>query len=222
MPQQRTGTLAALALCAALAACDREGTPAPQGAVRPDSALGEVAQYALMKNNIGWLTDSNIVALAAQLSRDAQKIAQLEADVWASVPLHALALDIIRDHSRLQISIDSVASLRRIPSQVPAVAPMMQAPYDSLLATQVALPMQERESKLLEMLSAVHDRTITDFGALAGNATDPDLRAVLANRGVLMEQAHLARIKLLDAAMVKADSAKRDSASTPRRGGRAR
>ncbi|MEO5566997.1 MAG: hypothetical protein ABIR92_00805 [Gemmatimonadaceae bacterium] len=218
MLQPRRGTLATIALCAALAACDRESTPASQGAARLDSASGEAAQYALMKNNIGWLTDSNIVALAGQLNRDAQKIAQLEADVWASVPLHALALDLIRDHSRLQVSIDSVASLRRLPSQAPAVAPMMQAPYDSLLATQVGLPMTERESKLIEMLSAVHDRTITDFGALAGNATDPDLRAVLATRGVLMEQAHLARIKLLDAAMVKSDSAKRDSASTPRRG----
>lgn len=222
MSQQRTGTLAAIALCAALAACDREDTPASQGAARPDSAAGEVAQYSLMTNNIGWLTDSNIVALAGQLNRDAQKIAQLEADVWASVPLHALALDLIRDHTRLQVSIDSVASLKRLPSQVPAVAPMMQAPYDSLLATQVALPMQERESKFIEMVSAVHERTTTDFGALAGNAADPDLRAVLANRGVLMEQGHLARIKLLDAALAKADSARRDSASTPRRGGRAR
>lgn len=215
--------MAAIAICAALAACDRDkGAPAAQGAPRPDSASGEVAQYALMKNSIGWLTDSNVVALAGQLNRDAQQIAQLEAQAWASEPLHALALEMLRDHARLQVSLDSVASARRIPSQVPAVAPMMQAPYDSMLATQVGLPMLDRESKLLEMLAAVHERSTIDFGALAGNATDPDLRAVLANRGVLMEQTHLARIKLLDAAMVKADSAKQDSATTSRRRGRAR
>lgn len=210
-----------LAIAATLAACDRDGQqPAQAAASQPDSASGEVAQYALMKNSIGWLTDSNIVALATQVNDAVPAIARLEAQSWASEPLRALATGEIREHAAFRAAIDSVAALRRIPAQAPAVAPSIIAPYDSLLATQAGLPLEERESKLIEMLMAVHARSTVDFGALAGNASDPDLRAVLANRGVLMEQAHAARIKLIQGAMQRADSARQDSAKTTTRGSR--
>lgn len=210
-------SLAAIGLCAAIGACGG-GDAAPQAnAARPDSSSGEVAQYALMKNNIGWLTDSNVVALASQVNASAQQIAQLEAQTWASEPRHALALDIIRDHQRMQFAIDSLTSLKRIPSQMPAVAPSMKTPYDSLLATQVGLPMAEREAQLVDRLLQVHAQSIIDFAAVAGNATDPDLRALLANRGVLMEQTHISRMTMFKTALAKADSAKQDSAKTTRK-----
>ncbi|HET9426113.1 MAG TPA: DUF4142 domain-containing protein, partial [Gemmatimonadaceae bacterium] len=183
-------------------------------------ASGEVAQYALMKNSIGWLTDSNIVALASQVNSSAQGTAQLQAQAWTSEALRALAADVLRDHARMQFAIDSLASQKRIPAQLPAVAASMQAPYDSALATQAGLPVMEREPKFLDLLIAEHQRSIVDFGALAGNASDPDLRALLANRGVLMEQTHASRAKLIKAAMQRADSARQDSAkNSPRRGG---
>jgi hypothetical protein len=52
---------------------------------------------------------------------------------------------------------------------------------------------------------------LLDFSALAGNATDPDLRALLATRAVLMEQTHLAQARMIGDAMAKADSARQDS-----------
>jgi hypothetical protein len=225
MPHPLRSSFAVLALVAALAACNRDDQQRPQAATagsQPDSASGEVAQYALMKNSIGWLTDSNIVALAIQVNDAVPAIARLEAQSWASEPLRALATGEMREHAAFRAAIDSVAGLRRIPAQAPAVAPSMIAPYDSLLATQVGLPLAERESKLIEMLLAVHAKSTVDFGALAGNATDPDLRAVLANRGVLMEQAHAARAKLIQGAMQRADSARQDSAKTTKPGGRRR
>lgn len=200
------------------AACGRSDEPAATAAARPDSASGEVAQYSLMKNAIGWLTDSNVVALASQVNDDAQGIARLEAQGWTKEPLHFLVTQIIRDHSRLQFALDSLTSLRHLPSQVPAVAPELKAPYDSLLATQAGLPLAERESQLIDMLLAVHERSLTDFGALAGNATDPDLKALLANRAVLMEQTHIAQTRLIGDAIAKADSARQDSLKTQRRG----
>jgi hypothetical protein len=103
--------------------------------------------------------------------------------------------------------------------KIAAVAAEIKAGYDSLLMTQVGLPVEEREAQFLDMLTKVHQRSSTDFGALAGNATDPDLRALLANRGVLMEQTHLARTKLLAAALARTDSIRQDSAQA-RRGGR--
>ena len=77
MPLQRTAALAADRICAALVACDREGRLGRSAAARPDSASGEVAQYSLMKNDIAWLTDSNIVALASQVNDAAQDTARL-------------------------------------------------------------------------------------------------------------------------------------------------
>src|SRR5689334_1959751 len=117
------------------AACGNDA-PVAKGPARPDSSSGEVAQYALMKNNIGWLTDSNIVALAAQVNADAQGMSRLESQAWTREPYRMLSSMIMRDHGRLQFAIDSVASLRHLPAQVPAVAPEMKAPYDSMVSAQ--------------------------------------------------------------------------------------
>ena len=216
-PQLRKAA-ALLALSAVLAACGNDNPPAARPPARPDSAFGDVAQYSLMKNAIGWLTDSNVVALASQVNGDAQEIARLETQEWTKEPLRYLATQVLRDHSRLQFALDSLTSLRRLPSQVPAVAPEMKAPYDSMLTTQVGLPLAEREARLVDMVIKVHERSLTDFGALAGNATDPDLRALLANRAVLMEQTHISQARLIGDAIAKADSARQDSLKTQRKG----
>jgi hypothetical protein len=218
MPLRITASIAIVALSAAIA-CGGDDAPGSQTPVRPDSSSGEVAQFALMKNQIGWLTDSNVVALATQVNRDAQEIARLEAQAWSEEPFRLYATEILRDHARMQFSIDSVATLRRIPSQNPAVAPEIKAPYDSLLNTQVGLPLNEREAQFLDMMIKVHARSALDFGALAGNTTDPDLRTLLATRAVLMEQAHASRAQLILAAVARADSAAKDSAKA-RRGAR--
>jgi hypothetical protein len=211
MPHRFKASIAALALSAALAACSGDDNSGVNGSVRPDSSSGEVAQYALMKNRIGWLTDSNIVALAAQVNGDAQAIPRLEAQAWSKDAFRLIATEILRDHAGLQASIDSVASVRHLPSQMPAVAPELKLPYDSLLNSQVGLSVTDREAQFVDMVVKVHARTVVDFAALAVNATDPDLKALLANRAVQMEQTHLARAQLLAAAIVRSDSAKQDS-----------
>jgi hypothetical protein len=175
-----------------------------------------------MKNKVGWLTDSNIVALAIDLNEAVPGVARLEAQAWGNEAMHSAAMTIIRDHAAMRTAIDSVARLKRLPAQAPAVAPSVIAPYDSLVATQAGLPMADRESHLLEMLIAVHERSTVDFGALAGNASDPDLRTLLANRGVMMEQAHASRLQLMQGAIARVDSARQqaDSAKRPPRGDR--
>lgn len=208
------------ALVAVVACGNDEKAPAANAPARRDSASGEVAQYALMKNSIGWLTDSNIVALAAQVNGDAQGMAQLEAQAWTREPYRYLANQIMRDHARLQFSLDSVASLRRIPSQLPAVAPEVKAPYDSAMTSVAGLPLAEREATFTDQVLKEHERSMKDFAALAGNATDPDLRALLANRAVLMEQTHIAQARMIAEAVTKADSARQDSLKARGRGRR--
>lgn len=222
MPQRISIIISAVALAAAIA-CGEDEAPAAKTAARPDSASGEVAQYALMKNSIGWLTDSNVVALASQVNSDAQGMSRLESQAWSREPLRMLASMIMRDHARLQFAIDSVASLRRLPSQMPAVAPEMKVPYDSMVMSQAGLPMTEREAQFLQMVIKEHEHSMVDFSALAGNATEPDLKALLATRAVLMEQTHLAQARMISDALVKADSARQDSlkaAAATKRGGR--
>lgn len=212
--------IAAVALVLATA-CGKDEEQAARAPIRPDSSSGEVAQYALMRNSIGWLTDSNVVALAAQVTDDAQGMSRLEAQAWSREPLRLFATSVIRDHGRMRFALDSVASLRRLPSQLPAVAPEMKAPYDSALATQIGLPLAEREAQFLQTVIKEHERSVVDFSALAGNATDPDLRALLAGRGVLMEQTHLAQARMIADAIAKADSARQDSLKArPQRGRR--
>ena len=73
------------ALCAtiALVACsggNARQTPAAAKAatVRFDSSTGEVAQYSLMKDAVGWLTDSNLVALATIVNEAPVRLARIE------------------------------------------------------------------------------------------------------------------------------------------------
>jgi hypothetical protein len=198
----------------AIAGCGGDATPARRTPARPDSSAGDVAQYELMKNHIGWLTDSNIVALASQVNSDAPGISRLEAQAWTREPFRYLASEILKDHAALQYSLDSIAQLRHLPAQMPAVAPEIKAPYDSLLNTQIGLPIADREAQFIDMVLKVHGRAIVDFGALAGNASDPDLRALLANRAVLMEQTHIARARLIEASLARDDSVRQDSLKT--------
>ena len=211
-------SIAAVALSATLVACDGDSGQVNGGA-RPDSASGEVAQYALMKNTIGWLTDSNIVALASQVNADVQAIPRLETQTWSNESFRFVAGEILRDHARLQYAIDSLASLKRVPSQAPAVAAELKMPYDSLLNTQLGLPMSEREAQFLDMILKTHERSTLDFAALGGNASDPDIKALLVGRAVLMEQTHISRTKLLAGAIAREDSLRKDSVKT-RTGGR--
>jgi hypothetical protein len=211
--------IAATALIAAVA-CTGDGTPAAKSPARPDSSSGEVAQYALMKNRIGWLTDSNIVALASQVNGDASEIARLETQTFTKEPFRMMATQIVRDHERFKAAIDSLAAARRLPSQMPAVAPELKAPYDSMLNTQVGLPVAEREAQFIDMVRKAHAKSLLDFGALAGNASDPDLKALLGSRAVLMEQTHIAQMQMLGAAIAHADSVKQDSLKASGRGGR--
>jgi len=207
-------------LCAtvALVACSRGNsrqTPAAASAaaVRLDSSTGEVAQYSLMKDAVGWLTDSNLVALATIVNQAPMRLARVESQESTDQAVHAFALEVIRDHTALQASIDSLAGKRRIPSQRPAVGESMQAAYDSAVATLSTTPPQQIEQQYLAAERALDGRTIMDFGALAGNATDPDLRSLLVSRAMAMEQRHVTRAIQLAASFAQADSAKQAARS---------
>ena len=200
----RSKAVMVCALCAAVAC--RRGSEPP--ATRVISSPGEVAQYSLMKDAVGWLTDSNIVALATIVNQAPVRLARIESQQSTDQAVHAFALEVIRDHNSLQASLDSLAGKRRIPPQRPAVAESMQAPYDSAVTALTSTPVQQMEPQYLGAEKVLDARTLTDFSALAGNATDPDLRALLVSRAVGMEQRHLTRAAQLAASLAQADSAK--------------
>lgn len=210
--------IGAACLAVSVLACGRnDSTPesvAQATDVARDSASGEVAQYALMKNSTRWLTDSNIVSLASTVNQAPVNLARIEAQLWSNPQIHDYAVEVLRDHQALQTSIDSLAGKRRIPSQTPAVAESMSVPYDSVVASLAGLPLEQMEPKFIDAMVALHSRTVKDFAALAGNATDPDLRMLLANRAILMEQTHVSRGKLVAAVLAKADSAKQAAQRT--------
>ena len=209
----RLVTVGVVCMAAALVACNRtngdDGSTASTAAkTHLDSSAGDVAQYSLMTNPVGWLTDSNLVALAAIVNEAPVHLARVESQQSANQQVHEFALEIIRDHAALQTSIDSLAAKRRVPSQRPAVAGSIQAPYDSAVATLSTAPLQQLAATFLALEDHVHTLTLTDFSALAGNATDPDLRALFAIRATTMEQRHVARAKQLATSLAQADSAK--------------
>ena len=161
-----------------------------------------------MKNSVRWFSDSNLVSLASLVNNAPMALARTETQAWANEAVHGLAADMLRDHAAFQVSIDSLAGKLRLPSQRPAVADGMQASYDSAITPMTVLVTEQREAKFLDATLSLHAKTISDFGAIAGNASDPDLRALLATRGVLMEQTHVAKAQLIAAAVTKADSSK--------------
>ena len=181
---------------------------AAQPALHTDSAAGEVAQFALMRDAVRWLTDSNVVSLSSVVNESAVRLARAESEAWTDEQVHAFALAVLRDHEALQTSLDSLASRRRIPAQSPAVAQGFRAPYDSIEATLVGLPAAKLDRAFLTAATNRADHARLDFAALAANATDPDLKALLANRAAVLEQQHLIRARQLAASLAIADSAK--------------
>lgn len=191
-----------------VAACSRNGSK-PVRVATADSVGGAAAHYALASSAINWLTDSNIVAIATIVNRAPVDLAVIESKQSTDAQVHAFALQVIREHNALQSSIDSVAAKRRIPSQRPAVAASMQGPYDSAAAALSALPDEHLPQDFLAAELAVHSRTMIDFGAMAGNTTDVDLRAILSTRAITMELQHIVRAQQLVAVIAASDSAKR-------------
>ena len=177
-----------------LVACNRTGSdPEPaagSATTNVDSAAGEVSQYSLMTDAVGWLTDSNIVALASVVNAGPMEAARGESQQWTDHQVNQFALEVIREHAALQASIDSLGGKRRIPSQLPAVAASMKPQYDSIVAKLNGVPLEGVAAKFLAIEDELHGRTLSDFGALGGNATDPDLRAMLAVRATDMERRH--------------------------------
>lgn len=192
-----------------LAACqDRTPQRSPAQVVHVDSSGGEVSQFSLMQNAVGWLTDSNIVSLASVVNQSAVNLARAESQAWTDEPTHQYALMILRDHAAFQSSLDSLAAKHRLPAQSPAVATEFHARYDSVASGLSGLPASEVDPKFLSLVNALHAKTLVDFGALAGNAIDPDLKALLTIRAETMEQQHITRATALAASIVAADSAK--------------
>src|SRR4051794_18940563 len=74
--------------------CRKEDKPPakPAGPVaqQADSASGDVTQYSLMKPMVGWLTDSNIVALATLVNQAPLNLARAESQAWSNEQIHAL------------------------------------------------------------------------------------------------------------------------------------
>jgi predicted outer membrane protein len=211
--RSRVAMVGALCAAVALAACrggNAHETPVarPAAATRSDSSTGEVAQYSLMKDAVGWLTDSNLVALATIVNQAPERLARVESQQSTDQAVHQFALEVIRDHGAFQASLDSLAGRRRIPPQRPAVAESIQAPYDSAVTALSSTPTQQLEGQYLAAERALDTRTMLDFGALAGNATDPDLHSLLVSRAMAMEQRHLTRANQLAASLAQADSAK--------------
>jgi len=197
-----------------LGACQDRADQRPAAPLHVDSSAGEVSQFALMQNSVGWLTDSNIVALATVVNEGAMNLARAESQAWTDEPTHQYALMILRDHAALQTSLDSLAAKHRVPSQTPAIAAEFHARYDSLAAPLAGLPAVEVDPKFLTLVQELHGKTTIDFGALAGNTTDPDLKALLAIRAASMEDMHVTRAKTLLASLASADSAKRAAADS--------
>jgi hypothetical protein len=187
---------------------NQEPAQAPPTAIRVDSSGGETSQFSLMKDAVGWLTDSNIVSLAAVVNDAPMALSRAESQSWTDQPTHEYALMVLRDHAALQASIDSLASHHHLPAQAPAIGAEFHAKYDSAAGALTGLPAAQVDPKFLAQMIELHGRTILDFGALAGNTTDPDLRALLSIRAQAMEQQHLTRAQQLTASLAAADSAK--------------
>jgi hypothetical protein len=140
-----------------------------------------------------WLNDSNIVALVDSMQLTTIAAARYQLQSWASDSTVNLALLLARDHAAMLISVDSVATVRRIAARRPAVADSLLAPYLPQITSLYGLWAAEREKRFLATQRDTHVRALADLTALAAVVRDPDLGVVLS-RSVQMERDHLARL----------------------------
>jgi hypothetical protein len=187
------GSIAILAT-AAMAGSERGGLDArsdPTAVVAGGEVVLDSADAAMPP----WLTDSNVVALVDSMQRTTIAAARYQLQSWASDSTVNLALLLVRDHSAMLISVDSVAAVRRIVAKRPAVSDSLLAPYAAQITSLYGLWNVEREKRFLATQRDAHTRAVADLTALAAVARDPELSAVLG-RALHLERDHLARFAL--------------------------
>jgi hypothetical protein len=187
------GSIAVLTI-AAMAGSDRGGLDA-RSDLTAAVAGGEVVLDSAAASMPPWLTDSNVVALVDSMQRMTIAAARYQLQSWASDSTVNLALLLVRDHSAMLISIDSVAAARRIVAKRPAVSDSLLAPYALQVTSLYGLWNVDREKRFLATQRDAHARAVTDLTALAAVARDPELSAVLG-RALQLERDHLARFAI--------------------------
>jgi predicted outer membrane protein len=132
----------ALAAVIGIAACTKE-KPAPQKQAasqrQPGSkeAAGEVAKDSAAPGaNIKWLNDANVLALLTMMNQRQIAAAEAELENWHVDTVRAFALGMVREHSAMQHSIDSLVESIHVMPVTPAlgvtIRAQLQAQVDSI------------------------------------------------------------------------------------------
>jgi predicted outer membrane protein len=196
---------------AMLAACMEQGRALPDEVALAAQAGGDVD---VGRSGAPWLRDEHIAALVPVLNRSIMDAARLQLQNWSSDSIARLALQILQDHAAVNSQLDSVMRVRGVAPVVPAVAADLDVRHAVHLDSIRGLTGRALERRYLQQQQQAHMAALQDFAALGELASDPDLRALLRERVVVMEQLHLRRVE--DALRQVAVA---DSAAQARRGG---
>jgi hypothetical protein len=186
----------ATAIVIAAATTGETSANEPERVVVAESGGDVALDSTVALDSVAWLSDADIIALAASMQTPAIAAAQLELQSWSNDTTLNLALQLSRDHAALRATLDSVAAAHRLVPQRPLVADSLLAPYDLQVSAILGFGGRELEQRFLASQREAHTRAIADLGALAVLAREPDLRALLLGRAMVIERDHLARLSM--------------------------
>jgi predicted outer membrane protein len=217
---------ALVAAVSTLASCDR-GSRGTNGAERVagkrDSAatrrdtLRSGGEVVAMRGDDAapagkWLTDANLIALAARLNARERAAAEYELQWWSSDTTREFAMDMYRAHGAIGHAIDSVATTLQLASVMPALGQQLDSVTKQQFDVLAASRGPSLDRVFIDQQISSHELMAAYYRSLAAAAENPELAKVI-NAAVKTLDAHLARARSIKAARVARDSIKADSAA---------
>jgi len=162
-----------------------------------------------------WLNDANLLALMGVMNSRQIAAAEIELSTWHSDTIRDFALSMVREHSAIQRSIDSVATTLKLAPVMPALAQVIAIDMQRQIDSIHAYGGRALDRAYVRQAVSGHETMAKYAALLAAAAERPEVQSVLSTASTRIA-AQVNRAKAFDASLTQADSvAAADSAANP-------
>jgi hypothetical protein len=201
-----------------LAACDSHEAKNEQAqaeaaartatATETAEAGGEVVDSTAVIQAQAWITDANALALVGVMNGRQLSAANVELDAWHSDTVKQFALLVAHEHAAAQRSADSLAQRLRIVPVMSALNLRIDSAFRARVDSLRGLSSTALERGFAHQQVMAEQDIASYADQLTGAVRAPEVRALMESTAN-QARARLARARLFDASLTRADSVKK-------------
>jgi putative membrane protein len=201
-----------LAFLATTAACSRRDNAATDTLAVGGASTGASAAAATATPNadVAGMTDGNIAATIKVLNDGQIELGELATKKASSAQIKTFARDMIRDHTAMQKSLDSLAAAKNLAPQTAPMSESIKSDAQAMHDRLDKLSGATFDSAYINGQVTDHQKALDALNNMSSAATDADVKSAI--RGAIpMVQGHLDRARSLTTAgrSTSTDSAKK-------------